>query len=295
MRCGLQGVITALVTPFLDGKLDERSLRRLLQSQVADGADGFVINGTTGESPTLQYDEIERIFEIAKEETNGEIPILLGTGSNCTRRTVEMTKAASRMGADAALVVTPYYNKPPQRGLVAHFKTVADSCALPLVLYNVPGRTITSLEARTVVELAQHPRIVGIKEASGDMAYFENLKAQLPDDFVLLSGDDLSSVEFCRRGGHGVIAVASHILMMEMKNCIRQARQGLPGAEEEFKKYGSLVRALYTESNPIPVKAAVYLRGLIDSAEMRLPLTTLSEEHLVNLRDEMQKFGKIGV
>lgn len=212
----LEGVITALVTPFHRGEVDERSFRRLLQSQLNDGVDGFVVNGTTAESPCLRFGEIERLFEIAREESDGEVLLLLGTGSNCTRRTIEMTQAAVRWGADAALVVTPYYNKPPQRGLVEHFKAIADACNIPIVLYNVPSRTITALSVETVAELAKHPRIAGIKEASGDMKALEQIMEVVPDDFALLSGDDGTCVEFCRRGGHGVIAVASHLIAVEI-------------------------------------------------------------------------------
>lgn len=291
----LEGVITALVTPFHRGEVDERSFRRLLQSQLNDGVDGFVVNGTTAESPCLRFGEIERLFEIAREESDGEVLLLLGTGSNCTRRTIEMTQAAVRWGADAALVVTPYYNKPPQRGLVEHFKAIADACNIPIVLYNVPSRTITALSVETVAELAKHPRIAGIKEASGDMKALEQIMEVVPDDFALLSGDDGTCVEFCRRGGHGVIAVASHLIAVEMKEALVRARAGDKQAEEDFKHYNPLIKSLYTEANPIPVKSAVYLRGLIDSSEMRLPLVSLSEEYLAGLRDEMQKLGKIGV
>lgn len=294
MSLNLHGVITALVTPFHRGEVDYRSFKRLLSSQLNDGVNGLVINGTTGESPTLQFEEVQKLFEITKIEVAGQIPVLLGTGLNCTRRTIEMTHVAAKWGADAALVVTPYYNKPPQRGLVAHFKAVADACKIPLVLYNVPSRTITPIAVETVLELAKHPRIVGLKEASGDLKILEQLLPYVPQDFALLSGDDSTCVEFCRRGGHGVISVVSHLIPRELKELLQQARNKNISAEQEFKKYTELLRVMYIEANPIATKAAVYLRGLIDSPEMRLPLVPLAEEYLVPLRDELQKLGKIG-
>lgn len=294
MSLNLHGVITAIVTPFHRGEVDYRSYKRLLISQLSDGIDGVVVNGTTGESPTLQFDEIQKLFEMTKAEVAGQIPVLLGTGLNCTRRTIEMTNIAAKWGADAALVVTPYYNKPPQRGLLAHFRAVADACKIPIVLYNVPSRTITPIAVETIVELAKHPRIVGLKEASGDLNTLQALLPQVPTDFALLSGDDATCVEFCRRGGHGVISVVSHLIPAELKALLIQARAKNLTAEQDFKKYSELLRLMYIESNPVGTKAAVYLRGLIDSPEMRLPLVTLAEEHMPMLKDELQKFGKIG-
>ncbi|MGE0762907.1 MAG: 4-hydroxy-tetrahydrodipicolinate synthase [Bdellovibrionales bacterium] len=291
---GLDGVITALVTPFYKGEVDDRSFKRLLFNQLNDGVDGVVVSGTTGESPTLRYNEIEKLFMMAKTEAGGKVPVLLGTGSNCTRHTIEMTQAAGRWGADAALVATPYYNKPPQRGLLAHFTAVAEASQIPIVLYDVPGRTITSIAVETVIALAKHPRIVGIKEASGDLKRLDQIKANVAADFTLLSGDDDTCVEFCRRGGQGVISVVSHLMVPELKEFLRRARGQDPKAEQDFKKYQALLRAIYAESNPIPIKAALYLKGLIDSMEMRLPLVALAEEHLTNLKDEMQKLGMIG-
>lgn len=289
MSLNLHGTITALAAPFKNGELDERSFRRLVARQIAEGVNGLVINGTTGESPTIHITEAERMFAIAKEECGGQIPIIVGTGSNSTLRTIELTRIAASWGADAALVVTPYYNKPPQRGLRAHFEAVADSGNLPVVLYNVPGRTITAIAPETTIELSAHPKIVGLKEASGDLNYLKAILGKVPRDFALLSGDDATCVEFCAHGGHGVISVFSHVIAAELAAIFKSGK-----SEGALNEFGELLRLIYIESNPIPVKAALYLMGVFDSMEMRLPLVPLNNENLVLLRNELRRLGKIG-
>ncbi len=289
MSLNLHGVITALATPFQNGELDERSFRRLVSRQLAEGVDGLVINGTTGESPTVHIAEAEKMFTIAKEESDGQIPILVGTGSNSTERTIELTRIAASWGADAALVVTPYYNKPPQRGLKAHFEAVADAGNLPIVLYNVPGRTITAIAPETTVELSAHPKIVGLKEASGDLNYLKSIVGKVSRDFALLSGDDGTCVEFCSQGGHGVISVISHVITPELKAILDSEKN-----EDALIHLKELLKLIYIESNPIPVKAALYLMGVFDSMEMRLPLVSLGNDNLVLLRNELRRLGKIG-
>lgn len=287
------GVITALVTPFQKGEVDYPSFERLLRDQLDQGVDGLVINGTTGESPTLSVAEVEKLFLTAKRIVGQRIPLIVGTGSNNTAKTIEMTQLAGRWGAAAALVVTPYYNKPPQRGLIAHFGAVADASQIPIILYNVPGRTITSLAPETVAELARHRRILGLKDATGDLNLFESIKKVVPKEFTLLSGDDPTCVEFCARGGAGVISVVSHVIGGELKRLIAAARRSGAAYREEYRAYEELNRLIYIESNPIPVKAAVYLMKIIASPEMRLPLVALADENMKLLESELKRLGKI--
>lgn len=289
----LHGVITALITPFQNGEVDYISFESLLRDQMNQEVDGLVITGTTGESPTLSVVEVEKLFLTARKVVGQKIPLIVGTGSNSTAKTIEMTVQAGRWGADAALVVTPYYNKPPQRGLLAHFRAVADASHIPVILYNVPGRTITSIAPETVAELAKHNRIRGLKDATGDLNLFESIKKLVPKEFVLLSGDDPTCVEFCARGGAGVISVISHVIGAELKRLIAAARRGGGAAHEEYQAYKELNRLIYIESNPIPVKAAVYLMKLIASPEMRLPLVALGEDNMKPLEAELKRLGKI--
>ncbi len=198
-----KGVITALVTPFKDGAVDMKSFKNLIKNQLDQGVHGFVINGTTGESPTLTKQEVKDLFMTAKAEVGGQIPLILGTGSNSTVATAEFTKEGSTWGPDGILVVVPYYNKPPQRGLIQHFKTVAAATDKPVILYNVPGRTITSMDAETVGELAKVKNITAIKEATGNMDVLAKIKTQVSSEFTLLSGDDGTVVDFMSGGGHG--------------------------------------------------------------------------------------------
>ena len=293
MSKDIKGVITALVTPFANGEVDYASFRRVIRAQLDQGVDGFVVNGTTGESPCLNFNEAEKLFEVAKHEVAGHVPLILGTGLNSTKKTVEFTRTASGWGPDAVLVVVPYYNKPPQRGLQAHFAAVAEASAVPVILYNVPSRTVTSLEPKTVGALANEPNILGIKDATGDLNTLEQLK-EVTGTFTLLSGDDGSCVEFCARGGHGVIAVASHVIGREMKRAIEAAHAGEAAAAADYaKKYGALIRALYLEPNPMAVKMALHWMGLIDSPELRAPLTTLDERYHEDLRTCLRDLAKI--
>lgn len=285
----LKGTLTALVTPFREGEIDTDSLERLIDHQLRHGIEGFVVNGTTAESPTLDHDERERLFRVVKKAAGDQIPIVLGTGTNSTAKTVTLTKWALEMGADAALVVVPYYNKPPQRGLVEHFKKVAE-VGLPVLLYNVPGRTITSMSLETVVELSRVPGIIGIKEASGDIEFAKKIRAACPPDFILLSGDDGTYDGFLKAGGDGVISVASHILPAEFAAWTRAARQkDFTPVTEGLKRYKSLIDLLFIEANPIPVKKALQFMTLLDSAELRLPLMEMDPELANRLRQDMVK------
>lgn len=286
-----KGLITAIVTPFKRGAVDLRSFERLLSLQLDSEVDGVVINGTTGESPTLHFNEVKELFDTARAILSDKLPVIVGTGSNSTQDSIEMTKVAEQWGADAALVVVPYYNKPPQRGLIAHFESIANAAKIPIVLYNVPSRTVASLSLEAIVELARHPNIVALKEASGDLGFLERLKDRVPENFSLLSGDDGSAIEFCKKGGHGVISVLSNFMPREFREMILRAKDSGFDSIERFSRLKKLNDLLYVEANPIAVKAALYLMGLIESQELRLPLVQLKDEYILELKEEMAKEG----
>lgn len=284
----LTGVITALVTPFKNGEVDKKSFIRLLHDQMKQGLDGVVVGGTTGESPTLTRKEIRVLYDTARIECGDKLSVIVGTGSNSTLDTVEFTREVSKWGPDAVLVVVPYYNKPTQKGIIAHFNNVADASTVPVILYNVPGRTIVSMNAETIIELSQHPQIAGIKEASGSMELLNATKDKVKEDFIFLSGDDGTFVEFMKNGGHGTIGVASHIIGKEMKDL------GARKAVDEFKaKYSDLMKWMYVESNPIPVKMMAHWTGLLDTMEIRLPLTALDEKFHKDAKACLKNLGKI--
>lgn len=257
-----EGIMTALVTPMNYKKIDLKSLGKLLDFQLKNGVQGFVVNGTTAESPTLSRDEVSQIFNFVKKEVPKNFPLIVGTGSNSTAATVEFSKVAESWGADALLVVVPYYNKPPQRGLQLHFTEVAKATKLPNILYNVPGRTITALELDTIEVLSRIPNIVGIKEASGNIQFAKEIRKACGPEFTMLSGDDETFEAFQREGGNGVISVSSHVIPSQMR-------------KNETEKYLDLVKALFLEANPIPVKMALWQMGIIDSPELRAPLVEM--------------------
>lgn len=288
----LRGVFTALITPFKEGKVDENSLGRLVDHQIKNGIEGFVVNGTTAESPTLSRVERDEIFHFVRGRTGGKVPLILGTGGNSTEQTVQATREAEKLGADGVLVVVPYYNKPPQRGLYQHFRAVALATELPVLLYNVPGRTVTSLEATTIRELAEIKNIVGVKEASGKIDFAQKISQDCGPEFTLLSGDDGTYAEFLAAGGHGVISVASHLLPAEFVRWTRAAKQGdFAPAREGIARFQRLIDLLFIEANPIPVKKALQLMGLIDSAELRLPLVEMDPAKATDLKKEMVACG----
>lgn len=285
------GVFTALLTPFKDGNIDWPSLRRLIRGQLDGGISGLVVCGTTGESPVLSEEEKAELFKFIRSEVAGQVPLMMGTGTNCTVKTVEATRAAEKLGADAALVVVPYYNKPPQRGLFQHYQRVAECSALPVVLYNVPSRTITKLELETIRELSCLPNIVGIKEATGDLEFGRKIVQECRKDFLLTSGDDGSFLQLIDVGSKGVISVASNIVPKLFSDWCARARKGDVSVHEEFAKFTELNNYLYVEANPIPVKMASHLLGVIDSPELRLPLVTLSEPCRAEMKRKMEQAG----
>lgn len=285
----VKGVVTALATPFLNGVLDAKSIERLVRHQLDNGVEGFVVNGTTGESPTLEWSEVETIYKLVRKISDEAVPIIVGTGSNCTKTSIEKNKKVAAWGADGILSVVPYYNKPPQRGLNAHFSAIADSTKLPIYLYNVPGRTVVSLGEETVGRLSGHANIVGIKEASGDIDFFKRLKQRTSEDFIFLSGDDSTCIDFLLAGGDGVISVVSHVIPKQLRELSDAARKGDASTEEVYMRYETLNRLLSIEANPIPVKAMLKLMGIFTSAEMRLPLLELEGDNLARVEAELDK------
>ncbi len=283
----ITGVFTALITPFQKGEVDFTSLKNLLRSQLDSGIQGFVVNGTTAESPCLSGQEREEIFNFVFTEVSGQVPVIMGTGTNSTEETIVRTEEASVLGAAAALVVVPYYNKPPQQGLWAHFKRVAEYSKIPIILYNVPSRTIAKLEIDTILKLTREKNIVGIKEASGDLHLAEKIKTGAPKEFSLLSGDDASFSHLLNAGGDGIISVASHLFPKEF--VALQSRES--DADKKFEDKLETINNLYLEANPIPVKMALYLMGIIASPELRLPLVTMSDELVPKLKMSMLESG----
>ncbi|MBX9766069.1 MAG: 4-hydroxy-tetrahydrodipicolinate synthase [Bdellovibrionales bacterium] len=282
-----EGVITALVTPFKSGRLDLESFNRLVKAQIAGGVSGFVVGGTTGESPTVTKEELEVMYQAVRKNAPSDLCVILGTGSNSTEETVQKTRLAEKLKADAALIVTPYYNKPPQAGMVAHYNHVARETQIPILIYNVPGRTGVSILPETIATLSKTSAIVGVKDATGDLKTLERMKSMVPKTFLLLSGDDGTSVDYCSLGGHGVISVVSHIIPKALSEFVQRARAHDSKAGEEFKIFLKLIDLIFIEANPIPVKAAVQEMGLIDSDEVRLPLIPMSTANRLLLVQEM--------
>jgi 4-hydroxy-tetrahydrodipicolinate synthase len=285
------GVVTALATPFLKGRVDYRSLKKLVRFQIDHGVEGFVVNGTTGESPTLDWSEVEMIFKTVKAECDHSVPLILGTGSNSTTEAIQKTKLAQRLGADAVLVVVPYYNKPPQRGLIAHYRAIAQSTSKPVILYNVPGRTVTSMSTETIIKLSKVKNIAGIKEASGREDVILELSAKLKNQFLLSSGDDMTCLNFILSGGHGVVSVLSHVIPQTLRTYCDRARQGDFDVLTDYRRYETLNKLMGVESNPIPVKMALHLMGIFESPELRLPLVELNSIETKKLKHEMIELG----
>jgi len=291
----LKGSIVALVTPFKDGKIDEESFRNLIKWHLEAGTHGIVVSGTTGESATLTKEEKKRLFEIALEEAKGKVPVIAGTGTNDTAKTLELTKMAQEMGVDAVLIVTPYYNKPTQQGLYEHYKYIAKNSSIPIILYNVPGRTGVNLLPDTTARLAQDfENIVAIKEACGDMRQVTELVLKSPKDFVVLSGDDFTAYFTVMTGGRGVISVAANIMPKEMAEFMDACLAGDFAKAKELHLYlYPLFKVLFIETNPVPAKEALYLMGMINSPEVRLPLAPLTENSLNQLKKVLRDHYKI--
>ncbi len=287
-----KGCGTALVTPFRrDSSLDEATLRFLLRRQLAGGIDFLVPCGTTGESPTLTHAEKRRVVEITIEESRGRVPVLAGAGGNNTAEIIESARELESMGADGILSVTPYYNKPTQEGLYQHYRAIAAAVSLPIVLYNVPGRTGVNLEPATVARLAGIDNIVGIKEASGNISQMGAILNSVPDKFAVLSGDDAIALPLASLGGVGVISVASNEIPAEMTQLVRHClSRDFARARALHRKYLPLMEVNFVESNPGPVKAAMALMGLVEPV-WRLPLVAPSSQNTDKIRGVLESLS----
>jgi 4-hydroxy-tetrahydrodipicolinate synthase len=289
----LKGAIVAIVTPFRDGNIDEKALRELIEFQIVNGTDGIVPCGTTGESATLSHEEHDRVIEITIDAVGKRVPVIAGTGSNSTAEALRLTRHAYEAGADGALLVCPYYNRPSQEGLYRHFKTVAENVPIPIVLYNIPGRTGVNLLPETVARLAKIENIVGIKEASGALKQMSEVIALCGDDFTVLSGDDFFTLPLMLLGGRGIISVLSNVAPGDMAAMIDAFEAGdMTKAKALHEKMVPLIDALFIETNPVPVKAALAMMGKLNY-EVRLPLAGLSEANYEKLRKVMLNYGLI--
>ena len=288
----IQGALPAIVTPMCaDGALDLPGLRRLLDWHIAEGSDGVVVVGTTGESPTVDFDEHCALIRASVEHVAGRIPVIAGTGANSTSEAIELAQCAKAAGATAHLSVVPYYNKPTQEGLYRHFKAIAEAVDLPLILYNVPGRTVADLGNDTVLRLAQVPNIVGIKDATGNLERGIELINRAPKDFAIYSGDDASGLALVLFGGHGIISVTANVAPKLMHEMVVAGLAGdVRTARAINARLTGLHKQLFCEANPIPVKWACARMGLITDA-LRLPLTPLSPDCHARVRDALREAG----
>lgn len=289
-----KGSAVALVTPFhADGSVNFEKLAELVEWQIAEKTDAIVACGTTGESSTLKDDEHLAVIEHVIKAANGRVPVIAGTGSNDTAYGIWLSKEAEKLGADALLVVTPYYNKPTQKGLIANFTAIADAVQIPIILYSVPGRTGVNIEPSTVATLAKHPNISGIKEASGNIAQVVEIARLIPEGFMLYSGNDEMVVPLLSVGGHGVISVLANIKPRQTHDMVTRYLEGdVQGSRKIQLELKPLIDALFCESNPIPVKTALNLMGK-DVGPLRLPLTDMADSTLAHLTQEMKASGLI--
>jgi len=287
----LRGVFAPNITPFSAQSVDESALRRVLDYLIDAGINGLVPCGTTGESATLTHEEHQKVIEITVHHAAGRVPVIAGTGSNSTAEAIELTKHAESVGADAALLICPYYNRPTQAGLIAHFTEVARTTSLPLILYNIPGRTGVNMEAATTAQLSRAPNIIGIKEASGDLKQVAEIIRLVEPGFALLSGDGNLTFLICCLGGVGGILADAHIRPGEWRRMVELIAAGqVQEAREIHYRLLPITRALFLETNPAPVKAALELMG-IASAETRLPLLPATDACRAALREELDELG----
>ena len=288
-----EGSLVAIVTPFKNGKVDEKALRVLIEFQIAGGTQGIVPCGTTGESATLSHAEHDEVIGISVDACKGRVKVLAGTGSNSTWEAIELTRHAEKAGADGALIITPYYNKPSQEGLYRHFSTLAEGTDLPIVLYNVPGRTSVNMLPLTVQRLSKIDNIVGIKEASGSLQQISEVIALCGKDFAVISGDDPLLWPILAIGGKGIISVTANVLPGKVSELCRAANAGdVDKARALHYELMEINDALFIETNPVPAKTALALMGKIDD-ELRLPLAPLTTENLEKLKVVLRKYSLI--
>ncbi|GAB6065717.1 4-hydroxy-tetrahydrodipicolinate synthase [Aquifex pyrophilus] len=287
-----KGSIVALITPFKNGEVDYEALGNLIEFHIENGTDAVLVCGTTGESPTLTFEEHEQVIEFAVKKANGRIKVIAGTGGNATHEAVHLTAHAKEVGADGALVVVPYYNKPTHRGLYEHFKTVAKEVDIPIIIYNIPSRTCTEISVDTLYKLASEcENIVGSKESTPNMDRISEIVKRLGENFAVLSGDDSLTLPMMSLGAKGVISVANNIMPKEVKELTHYALEGDFKRAKEIHYYlHDLFKVLFIETNPIPVKTACWMLGMCEK-EFRLPLTEMSPENEKKLRGVLERYG----
>ena len=288
-----KGSMVALVTPFKAGKVDEKALKDLVEFHIKNGTSALVPCGTTGESATLSYEEHDRVIELTVQFAKKRIPVIAGTGSNSTEEAIALTKHAKRAGADASLQVSPYYNKPTQKGLYLHFKAIAEAVDIPIILYNIASRTGVNIEPETFKRLAEIKNIVGVKEASGSLEQMSRIKKLCPKDFLLISGDDALTLPVMAIGGVGIISVVANIIPRDVADMCAAFEKGfMKRAEELHYKMLPLIKAMFLETNPIPVKTAMALMGLCEGT-LRLPLCDMMPENKEKLVKELKEYRLI--
>jgi len=290
-----KGSNVALITPFKDNKLDEDKYISLIHFHLNNGTSGLVPAGTTGESPTLSHDEHKRVIELCVQESKGKIPVIAGTGSNSTTEAISLTKYAEKAGANGALIVTPYYNKPTQEGLYQHYKAINDSCGIPIIIYNIPSRSVIDMTVNTMARLYELKNIVGVKDATGDLERASQEKKILGDEFILLTGEDGSAFEFNMRGGHGCISVTANIAPklcsdFQKASIIKNDKTSILKAKMINEKLMPLHKSLFIESNPSPVKYAASLLKLCFD-DVRLPLVKVTDPTKEIIKDSMKSAG----
>ena len=287
-----KGSIVAIVTPFRNGKVDEEKLSNLIEFQIKNGTSGIVPCGTTGESATLSFEEEERVIEVVIEQTKKRVPVIAGTGSNSTEEAIMLTKHAAKAGADASLQVSPYYNRPTQKGLYEHFKAIANAVDIPIILYNIASRTGVNIEPETIAKLARDCKnIAGVKEASGNLDQMSRIRQLCPGSFDLISGDDSLTIAVLSIGGVGIISVVANIVPKDVSDLVREFEKGnIKKAQELHYRLLPLIKAIFIETNPIPIKTALGLMGLCEP-DLRLPMCAMSPENLEKLKKALKDYG----
>ncbi|CAM2958759.1 4-hydroxy-tetrahydrodipicolinate synthase [Salinicoccus roseus] len=285
-----EGIGVAITTPLTNDEVDYAAFRKHIEYLIDNNVQAIIVNGTTGESPTLSSDEARELLKVGVDTVAGRVPVIAGTGTNSTRASIELSKYAAEIGADALMLITPYYNKSNQSGLYQHFTKIADSTELPVVLYNVPGRTGMTIEPDTVAELSRHPHIVALKDAVGDLEYTkEVLELTSDQNFILYSGNDDNMHDFCQLGGKGLISVVGNIIPGELQEVYESIKNGSGDSQEKFDALMPMIKAVQVDVNPIPVKAMTSELGF-GNYELRLPLVPLEEEALNEVIQTMRKF-----
>ena len=286
-----KGSNVALVTPFTDDKLDEETYIKLIHFHIENGTNGLVPAGTTGESPTLSHDEHEKVIELCVKESNGKLPVFAGTGSNSTEEAISLTTHAEKIGADGALIVTPYYNKPTQEGLYQHYKAINDKCGIPIIIYNIPGRSVIDMSVETMAKLYELKNIIGVKDATGDLSRVDQTLKKMGKEFIQLTGNDDNALEFNKRGGVGAISVTDNIAPKLCSDFQKFSKSESDNEKKEAERLNKILQpihhSMFVESNPSPVKYAAKLLGLCDDS-VRLPLVRVTDQTKEIVRQALQ-------